>query len=391
MSDQQPPDHANFQLEVYVGRLADQLPTLPFTYPEWEEQAREELDAEAYGYVAGGAGLERTMAANLRAFDRWQFLPRMMRDVSNRDPRVELFGHTMPAPVLLAPVGVQGIVHPEGEVASAKAAADLGLTAIQSTAASKSMEDVAEATGDAPRWFQLYWPSDRNVAASMVRRAVAAGYQAIVVTLDTKFLAYRPRDLRTAYLPFLHQEGVVNWFTDDAFRAGLQESPEDNPQMAVLHWAAMFADKTLTWDDLTWLREQTDLPILVKGIEHPLDAAEAVTHGADGIVVSNHGGRQVDGAVGSLDMLPACVAAVGPDVPVLFDSGIRSGADVAKAVALGARAVLVGRPWCWGLALDGQAGVRHVLRCLLAEYVLTLSLTGLTATSQLDRNLLQPA
>ncbi len=385
----EPVDHGAFQSEIYLGGLGGQLPELPFTYPEWEAQAMAEMDAGAVGYVAGGAGLERTMEANLRAFDRWQFVPRMMRDVEVRDNRTEVLGTPLPSPFMIAPVGVQSIVHDEGELATARAAGDLAIPFIASTAASFTLEEVAEANGDSPRWFQLYWPNDRNVALSLVKRAEAAGYGAVVVTLDTKLLAWRPRDLATAYLPFIHQVGVANWFKDPAFAALLADPVEENPIGAVLQWVATFSDKSLTWADLAWLRTQTDLPILVKGVQHPQDAKDAVAHGADGIIVSNHGGRQVDGAIGALTALPGCVEAVGPDVPVLFDSGVRSGADAAKAVALGARAVLVARPWCWGLGLDGEAGVRHVLRCLLAEYDLTLGLLGLASTSQLDTSMLR--
>ncbi len=384
----EPVDHGAFQSEVYLGGLGGQLPNLPFTYPEWERQAIEQMDAGAVGYVAGGAGLERTMDANVRAFDRWQFVPRMMRDIEVRDTRTEVLGTPMPSPLMIAPIGVQSIVHDQGELASAKAAGDLALPFIASTAASFTLEEVAEANGDSPRWFQLYWPNDRTVAKSLVDRAKAAGYTAVVVTLDTKLLAWRPRDLATAYLPFIHQVGVANWFQDPAFRALLAEPVEDNPIGAVLQWVATFSDKSLTWSDLDWLRGETDLPILVKGVQHPDDARDAVEHGADGVIVSNHGGRQVDGAIGALTALPGVVAAV-PETPVLFDSGVRSGADAAKAVALGARAVLVGRPWCWGLGLDGEAGVRHVLRCLLAEFDLTLGLLGLAKVDELTPDLLR--
>lgn len=382
-------DHSLFQIGVYLTGMDGTLPKLPFTYPQWEAAALEVMDARAVGYVAGGAGLERTMAANTRAFDDWQLVPRMMTDVSTRDTRVELFGTVLPSPILVAPIGVQSIIHPEGELATARAAASLDIPMIASTAASHTLEQVAAAGGGAPQWFQLYWPKEREVAASLVRRAEAAGYQAIVATLDTKMLAWRPRDLATAYLPFVHQVGLDNWFNDPAFLATLAEPVADNPIAAILQWAGTWSDQSLSWDDLTWLRSITDLPILVKGIQHPADARLALTHGADGVIVSNHGGRQVDGAIASLTALVAVVDEIGDDAPVLFDSGIRSGADVAKAVALGARAVLVGRPWCWGLALDGSDGVRHVLSCLLAEFELTLGLCGLATTSELDRNILR--
>jgi lactate 2-monooxygenase len=375
---------ADFQYEIYARGLVDETPTLPVGLADLQERAREVLSAEAFGYVAGGAGAERTMRANLDAFERWKIVPRMLRDVSVRDLGSSLFGTAMPAPVLLAPVGVQSIVHPEAELAASRAAASLGVPFILSTAASHSIEEVAEAMGEASRWYQLYWPKDRDLAASFVSRAGQAGYGAIVLTLDTWMLGWRPRDLGHAYLPFLKGEGVANYFSDPVFRAGLDRSPEEDPGPAIGHWAYQFANPSVTWDDLAWLREQTNLPILLKGILHADDARRAVEAGVDGLIVSNHGGRQVDGAIGALDALAQVRAAVGDESVVLFDSGIRTGADVFKALALGANAVCVGRPYVWGLAVDGQAGVEQVLRCLLAELDLTLALSGYTAIEQLD-------
>jgi lactate 2-monooxygenase len=246
------------------------------------------------------------------------------------------------------------------------------------------MEEVAEGMGEASRWYQLYWPKGRDLAASFVNRAGQAGYSAIVVTLDTWMLGWRPRDLQHAYLPFLKGEGVANYFSDPVFRAALEQTPEQDPGPAIGHWAYQFANPSVTWDDLTWLREQTGLPIVLKGILHAEDARRAVHEGVDGLIVSNHGGRQVDGAIGALEALPLIREVVGSDLPVLFDSGVRTGADVFKALALGANAVCLGRPYVWGLALDGQAGVEQVLRCLLAELDLTLALSGYTAIAQLD-------
>jgi lactate 2-monooxygenase len=328
------------------------------------------------------------MAANLRAFERWQILPRMLRDVSERDLSATVLGTAMPAPVMLAPVGVQSIVHPEGELAVGRAAAARGLPFILSTAASHTIEDVAEAVGEASRWYQLYWPNDRDLAQSFVARAADAGYEAIVVTLDTWMLGWRPRDLQNAYLPFLKGEGVANYFSDPVFRGALEHTPEEDPGPAIGHWAYQFANPTVTWDDLVWLREQTALPIVLKGIIRADDARRALDAGVDGLIVSNHGGRQVDGSIGALDALPAVRDAVGGELTILFDSGIRSGADVFKALALGANAVCLGRPYIWGLALDGQAGVEYVLRCLLAELDLTLALSGYTEISQVGRDAL---
>jgi lactate 2-monooxygenase len=387
------PVFANFQFEIYAQGLAGQTPKLPVTAAELQRRASEELTVEAYGYVAGGAGSELTMEANLRAFERWQIVPRMLRDVSDRDLSTTLLGTAMSAPVLLAPVGVQSIVHPEGELAVARAAATHGLTAILSTAASHTLEEVAAAmkpAHPAGRWYQLYWPRDRDLAESFVARAGVAGYEAIVVTLDTWLLGWRPRDLDNAYLPFLKGEGVANYFSDPVFRGALERPPEEDPGPAIGHWAYQFANPRVTWEDLAWLREQTSLPIVLKGVLHPEDARRAVDAGVEGLIVSNHGGRQVDGSIGALDALADVRAAAG-ELAVLFDSGIRTGADVFKALALGADAVCLGRPYMWGLGLDGQAGVEHVLRCLLAELDLTLALSGYTEIAQVDRNALRPA
>ena len=324
------------------------------------------------------------MQANLQAFERWKIVPRMLRDVSERDLGTSVLGTAMPAPVMLAPVGVQSIVHPDAELAASRAAASQGLPFILSTAASHTIEQVAEAMGEASRWYQLYWPKDRDLAASFVHRAEQAGYGAIVVTLDTWLLGWRPRDLGRAYLPFLKGEGVANYFSDPVFRAALERTPEEDPGPAIGRWAEQFANPSVAWSELPWLREQTGLPIVLKGIVHPDDARRAVQEGVDGLIVSNHGGRQVDGALGALEALPEISRAVGGELPVLFDSGIRTGADVFKALALGADAVCLGRPYVWGLAVDGEEGVGQVLRCLLAELDLTLALSGYTALDQLD-------
>jgi L-lactate dehydrogenase (cytochrome) len=391
---QQEQAFANFQFEIYLQGLGGERPELPITATGLEERARERLSAEAFGYVAGGAGSERTMRANIDAFERWQIVPRMLRDVSDRALGASILGTSMSAPLLLAPVGVQSIVHPDAELAVARAAAAHGLPFILSTAASHSIEEVAaamEPAHPASRWYQLYWPTERDLAASFVARAADAGYEALVVTLDTWLLGWRPRDLTNAYLPFLKGEGVANYFSDPVFRAALERPPEEDIGPAIGHWAYQFSNPRVTWADLAWLREQTALPIVLKGIIHADDARLALEAGVDGLIVSNHGGRQVDGALGALDALPAVRDAVGEDFPVLFDSGIRTGADVFKALALGANAVCLGRPYVWGLGLDGQAGVEHVLRCLLAELDLTLALSGHTQVGLLERSVLRRA
>jgi lactate 2-monooxygenase len=380
---------ANFQYEIYGRGLADEKPLLAISPDALEEQARAKLTPEAFGYVAGGAGSELTVRANRQAFERREIVPHMLRDVSSRDLSTSILGTSMPAPVLLAPVGVQSIVHPQAELAVGRAGAALGVPVILSTAASHTMEDVAEAMDEGSRWYQLYWPKDRELAASFVRRAGEAGYTAIVVTLDTWMLGWRPRDLQHAYLPFLKGEGVANYFSDPVFRAALERTPEEDPGAAIGHWAFQFSNPTVAWSDLAWLREQTTLPIVLKGIVHPDDATRALEAGVDGLIVSNHGGRQVDGAIGALDALSGVREIVGREFPVLFDSGVRTGADAFKALALGADAVCIGRPFVWGLGLDGQAGVETVLRCLLAELDLTLALSGYTNIAQLDASALR--
>ena len=366
----------NYQYEIYLGGVTGTLPERPLAYRALERRARKLLSAGAYDYVAGAAGSEDTARANLEAFRRWRIVPRMLRDVGTRDLSTSVLGTDLSAPLMLAPIGVQSIVHRDAELATARAAASLGVPAILSNAASTPMEDFAAAMGDVPAWFQLYWPNDEELAASFVRRAEAAGYRALVVTLDTSMLAWRPRDLQGAYLPFLRGEGIANYLSDPVFRAGLDRPPEEDMQAAVGRWAMVFSNPTLTWERLAFLREHTSLPIVLKGILHPDDARAAVEHGVDALIVSNHGGRQVDGAIATLDALPAVLDAVPDDHPVLFDSGIRCGADAFKALALGARAVLLGRAYVWGLAVGGEGGVRDVLRNFLAELDLTFALAG---------------
>ena len=388
MSDR--PEFASFQYEIYLAGAGGRRPEFPVGIDRLEAAAREALSPEAWGYVAGAAGAEETMRANLSAFARWRIVPRVLKNVARRDLSVELFGTRLDAPVLLAPIGVQSIVHEEAELATARAASQVGLPFVLSTAASNSMEDVARAAGECPRWYQLYWPNDPELARSFMSRAKDSGYGAIVVTLDTPLLAWRPRDLEHGFLPFLKGEGVANYFSDPVFNSVLEKSPDEDLQSAVMRWVQVFSDPSTTWDKLSFLRDNTDLPLLLKGIVHPDDARRAVELGLDGVIVSNHGGRQVDGSIGALDALPAVVEAVAGRAPVLFDSGIRTGADVVKALALGARAVLLGRPYIWGLALGGEAGVVQVLRGFLADLDLTMALSGVVSPAELDRSVLVP-
>ncbi len=364
--------------------MQGQRPARPLGVEELERLAREKLSPEAYGYIAGGAGGEDTMRANRQAFERWRIVPRMLRNVEERDLRIDLFGTRLPAPLLLAPIGVQSIAHPEAEVAVARAAASFGVPVVLSTAASKTMEEVAQAMGDTPRWFQLYWGRDPELTASFLRRAERAGYSALVVTLDTQILSWRERDLQNAYLPFLLGQGLANYLSDPVFRAALDRPPEDDPRSAIFHWVRVFANPRITWEDLAFLRERWRGPILLKGILHADDAARALDAGMNGVIVSNHGGRQVDGALAALEALPAVVHAVGGRVPVLFDSGIRHGADAFKALALGARAVLLGRPYMWGLSVAGEQGVGDVIGNFLADFDLTVALSGHASLATVD-------
>ena len=363
--------------------IAQEPPEWPVAFEDWERAAEAKLDSGAFGYIAGGAGAEETMRANLDAFRRWRIRPRMLTGNAVRDISVEVLGMRSPAPFFLAPVGVLSIANEEAELGVAKASAASGVPMLLSSAATHSIEQVAETK--APRWFQLYWVNDREICASFVRRAEAAGYGAIVVTLDTLTLGWRPRDLRQAYLPFIKGEGCGQYFTDPVFLSRLDKTPDEDLLTAAATMLATFPNVGLTWDDLDWLREQTSLPILVKGVLTADDAACALQHGVDGVIVSNHGGRQVDGAVAALDALVEVRDAL-PGTVVLMDGGIRSAADVLKAIALGADAVLLGRPYAYALAVGGSRGVEALIQNLMAEIDLNLALAGAHSVSELDRS-----
>jgi isopentenyl diphosphate isomerase/L-lactate dehydrogenase-like FMN-dependent dehydrogenase len=364
--------------------------TYPIAYEEWERRARDRLEQGPFEYIAGGAGSEATMRANREAFDRWRLAPRMLTSAPERDLSTEVLGARWPVPVMLAPIGVLSIADPDAEVGAAQAAEALSVPMMLSTAASRSMEEVAEAAPSTLRWYQLYWNSDRGVVESLVRRAEAAGYRAIVVTLDTLTLGWRDRDLASTYLPFLQGEGIGQFLHDPVFRSRLDFDPEADRPRAGATSLLMHPNLVLRWDDFEWLRSATSLPILAKGVLTADDARLAFDHGLSGVVVSNHGGRQVDGSVAALDALVEVREALGRDPLVLMDSGIRRGADVAKALALGADAVLLGRPYAYGLAVGGRAGVEAVLRNLLGELDTTLALLGASAVGELDSSFLRP-
>jgi lactate 2-monooxygenase len=373
---------------IYAVGAGGTVPSIPVSWRELEAAAEAAMEPRAAGYVFGSAGSEDTARENQLALRAWRIVPRVLRDISRRDLRTTLLGMEWPAPVALAPIGVQNIVHPDGELASARAAAAIGLPMCVGTVAANTLEDVAAELGENPRMFQLYWPTEPELAESLVSRAEAAGYGAIVVTVDNAFPGWKPRDLQNAHLPFLAGEGLANYFADPVFRASLDAPPEEDAGAAVGRFVTVFGNPALTWGDLDHLRASTTLPIVLKGILHPDDAREARERGADGIVVSNHGGRQVDGAIASLDALPAIADAVGEELAIVLDSGIRSGADALKALALGADAVLVGRPYLWGMALEGAEGAEKVLRFILAELDLSMALAGCVKPDELEPGLL---
>ncbi|MFJ4655398.1 alpha-hydroxy-acid oxidizing protein [Nocardia sp. NPDC088792] len=366
----------DFQNEIYFQGLRGVVPAFPVHHAELVERAQAAMPPSVWSYVAGGAGDERTQNANRTAFDHWGLVPRMFVGAAQRDLSVDLFGMTLPAPVFMAPVGVIGLCAQDGhgDLATARAAARTGVPMVASTLTVDPLEDVAAEFGDTPGFFQLYTPTDRDLAASLVARAEKAGFKGIVVTLDTWVTGWRPRDLATANFPQLRGHCLANYFTDPVFRASLAKSPEEDPQSAILRWIQVFGNP-LTWADLPWLRSLTKLPLIVKGIGHPDDARRARDAGVDGIYCSNHGGRQANGGLPALDMLPDVVAAA-EGLPVLFDSGIRTGADIIKALALGATAVGIGRPYAYGCALGATDGIVHVLRTLLAEADLIMAVDG---------------
>jgi isopentenyl-diphosphate delta-isomerase len=381
------------QRDVYAaGTLDGDDPLdLPVRYEKLEEMALAAMDDDAAGYLAGGAGGGETMSANRKAFERWRIVPRLLRDVSERDLSVEVLGRAFDVPFMLAPLGIQTILHEEGELATARAAADLNVPVCLSSVASAPMEEVSQTLGETPKWFQLYWSSEPAIMESFVGRAEDAGFDAIVLTVDVPILGWRERDLDGGYLPQLRGEGLGNYFSDPEFCSQLDAAPEDDQRAAIDHWVDVFGNPALDWDDLEDLVAMTDLPVVVKGLLHPEDAEEAITRGADAVAVSNHGGRQLDGEIAALEALPDVVEQTMGRVPVTFDSGIRRGSDVLKALALGADAAMIGRPFACGLAAGGEAGVREVLENFRGDLDISLANTGRASIGEIDRSLLRRA
>jgi lactate 2-monooxygenase len=407
------------QTTIYRGGVSGLRPKVPTDATKLEARARRAMGRDAFAYVAAGAGTGDSVDGNRRALDSWRIVPRMLRDVSERDTSIELFGRRHSVPFMLAPIGVLELAHREADRAVARAARSTGVGMVLSNQASTPMEDVSRLLGDTPRWFQLYWSTSDDLVESLVSRAEQSGCEAIVVTLDTTMLGWRPFDLDRAFLPFLRGWGIAQYTSDPVFRR-LISSPEDRPadqdpkpnlralrtliqvlrshpdgfvhglrsglaRESVQRFVRIYSRPSLTWDDLPFLRERTKLPILLKGILHPDDARRAIDAGMDGLVVSNHGGRQVDGSIATVEALPGIVEAVSGRVPVVLDSGVRGGADVFRALALGASAVLIGRPYVYGLGIAGEDGVREVVSNIAADFDLTMGLAGCRSVAEIGR------
>jgi lactate 2-monooxygenase len=386
---------AAHQWQIYSKGMFEGLVPVVTTDPNaLEAQAKQHLSAKSFAYVAGGAGAGLTMDANREAFKHVRLVPRMMRDTSKRDLSVTLFGTKYHSPVLIAPIGVQTLFHADGECGVAQVAGELGLPYIMSTASNVSIEELAKASGEGSRWFQLYWPRTDEITLSILKRARENGFTVLVVTLDTFTLSWRPQDLDLGHLPFVKGVGNKVGLTDPVFQRIYKENTgqdiSENIVTASVAWQRdAFSGQAHVWEKIQFLKDNWDGAVVLKGIQHIEDALKAVEAGVDGIVVSNHGGRQLDGAIGSLSVLPEIVDAVGDKLTVLFDSGIRTGTDIMKALALGAKAVLVGRPWVYGLGVAGKEGAKAVLEGLLADFDQSMCLAGFKSISELDRTALR--
>ncbi len=373
---------------IYLRGMSGSTPEIPTSFPQLETAAKQKMSPEAWAYTAGAAGIETAMEANRAAFQRAPIAPRMLGGAGQRNLGCEIFGVKAAAPILSCPIGVLEMMHPDADLAVARAMARLNLPMIISSQASFPMEEIAKANGDGPRFYQLYWGKSDALAESFVRRAEACGCKGIFITLDTTILGWRPRDLDIGYSPFLRSMGIAQYTSDPVFRGMLAQTPEENPLGAAVQFTQLFSDPSLDWARIAKIRSWTKLPIILKGIMRADDAAKAVSEGYDGILVSNHGGRQVDGGIGTLDVLPGVVAAVNGKIPVMLDSGVRCGADIFKALALGASAVAIGRPYVYGLALGGEAGVQAVMEYLAAELDITMALNGCRTPADIKPELL---
>ncbi len=421
------PSATDWQKEIYLTGFAGKTLSVNVALPTLEQRAKSILSTRAFDYIAGGAGLEHTVSQNRSAFDQYKIVPRMLNDVSKRDTSIEILGTKLPTPLLLSPVGVLELAHRDADLAVGRAAAATGVPFIFSNQASVPMEKVAAAMDDSlpagrhgPRWFQMYWSKSRELVASFAKRAEACGCKAIVVTLDTTLLGWRTRDLDIPYLPFLEGKGIAQYTSDPVFQKIMDEpdqSPQERravtlhsiaglikmtraypgrnffsklisgrPRKAVQKFVSIYSNPALTWNDLSFLRENTKLPIVLKGILHPDDALKAIDHGVNGIIISNHGGRQVDGSIATFDALPKIADVVKKRIPVLIDSGVRGGADMFKAIALGADAVCIGRSYAYGLAIAGEPGVYHVIRNFMADFELTMALAGCKSVKEITRS-----
>ena len=374
---------------IYLRGLSGAKPDIPTNFTGLETAAKEKMSPEAWAYTAGAAGLETAMDANRAAFARHPIAPRMLAGAGHRNLGAEIFGARVAAPVFSSPIGVLEMMHPDADLAVARAMARLNLPMVISSQASFPMEEIAKANGDGARFFQLYWGRQDAVAESFVKRAEAIGCRAVFITLDTLVLGWRPRDLDLGFSPFLRGQGIAQYTSDPAFRAMLAQTPEENPLGAAVQFTQIFSDPSLDWKRIAKIRSWTKLPVVLKGVMRADDAVKAVSEGYDGIMISNHGGRQVDGGVGALDALPGAVAAAAnAKIPVFMDSGVRCGADIFKALALGATAVGIGRPYVYGLALAGEPGVQTVMEYLLAELDLLMALNGCPTPADITPNLL---
>ena len=413
------------QKEIYIAGMSGKLPSIPVSLEKLALKAKKKMSKKAFTYIAGGAGIGSTVKTNRSAFDHWQIVPRMLRDVSSRDTSIELFGDQLSTPFLSCPIGVLEMAHKDADIALAKANTAFGIPMIFSNQASVPMEQCAEVMGDCPRWFQLYWSKSNDLVGSLVQRAEACACSAITVTLDTTLLGWRIQDLDLAYLPFMEGKGIAQYISDPVFQKLIDEPEEEDssqakrkmnwtllrsiyqlmsnypggffnnlktqrPLKAVRKFISIYSRPSLTWEDLAFLRTQTKLPIVLKGILHPDDARKAIDYGMDGIIVSNHGGRQVDGSIATIQALPSITAVVQNQIPVLIDSGIRGGADIFKALALGANAVCIGRPYVYALALAGEKGVKAFYKNIMADFELTMGLAGCASIQEITKDTLMP-